>query len=289
MIVGGTNMKKIIVRKPKRDYTKLNLTYNFIFQQVMKNKYLAKIFLEKLLKIKIKKIVYLFDEMTQSANISSKDTRYDILVVDEKNRIYDIEMENRKSKSLTLRASYYLDMLGVTAINSGDSYTEVPYRTVIFVTNFDPFGYDRCLYCGDVHRCKDISNLVLEDHRRDIYLNLHGHNGWKELAPEIQDFILLAKDTTRETAQKLKTKFGRKLFEQVELVRNDGDRRRKCMGMQSDYREDMRKSENRGMNRGINNTLKIQKMYKEGATKQDISKKTGVSVRSISKIVEVLE
>ena len=90
----------------------LTLADNFMFCHTMKNEELCKELLEKLLHIKIERIVYPELEKELSAYYESKSVRLDVYVKDS-DKVYDIEMQNQPSNFLPLRTRYYQSMIDI--------------------------------------------------------------------------------------------------------------------------------------------------------------------------------
>ena len=79
----------------------------------------------------------------------SKSVRLDVYVEDEKNTVYNIEMQATSDKFLPLRIRYYHDMIDLNIIDKGELYSELKRSFVIFICTYDPFGKDRYIYTFD--------------------------------------------------------------------------------------------------------------------------------------------
>ena len=97
---------------PFKPIEELTLADNFMFCHTMKNEELCKELLEKLLHIKIERIVYPELEKELTAYYESKSVRLDVYVKDS-NKVYDIEMQNQPTNFLPLRTRYYQSMIDV--------------------------------------------------------------------------------------------------------------------------------------------------------------------------------
>lgn len=77
--------------KNKNNYNgdKLTISNDFIFSKVMKDEYICKSFIEKILNIKVGKIEYIKEEKTIDLNFSSKGIRLDVYLEDD-NKIFNI-------------------------------------------------------------------------------------------------------------------------------------------------------------------------------------------------------
>lgn len=72
----------------------LNLCDDFLFHEVMMDEHIAHKFLETVLDIEIKKIVYIENEKTIKGSYAGKSIRLDIYLEDDQNTVYNIEMQN---------------------------------------------------------------------------------------------------------------------------------------------------------------------------------------------------
>lgn len=101
----------------KKNYEELDMTDDFMFGKIMSNKELCRETLETLLEIPIEAVE--FPERQKSINITSKgkSVRLDVYVQDEKETVYDAEMQQGS--------------LSVPLIRSDKGYIGIPF--VIYV------------------------------------------------------------------------------------------------------------------------------------------------------------
>ena len=76
-----------------KEWEELTICDNFLFQKVMRNPRLCKRLIEKLLRIKVKRITYPAAEKTIEASPTQKGIRLDLYVETEDGTIIDIEMQ----------------------------------------------------------------------------------------------------------------------------------------------------------------------------------------------------
>ena len=84
--------------------------------------------LEEILNIKIRRIEYPERQKTIGVKYDSKSVRLDIYVEDDKNTVYDIEMQTSSDGHLPLRMRYYQDMIDLNIIDKGESQRAILYR-----------------------------------------------------------------------------------------------------------------------------------------------------------------
>ena len=104
-----------------------------------------------------------------------KGVRLDVYAKDEKNTLYNVEMQSVHKEVLEKRARYYHSQIDMELLFSGESYSMLPNTYVIFICDFDPFG--RKKYCYTFKQSCLESNVVnYEDGSRTIFLSTRGNN-----------------------------------------------------------------------------------------------------------------
>jgi len=155
-----------------KDWEDLTIRDNFLFLKVMSNEAICRLFLEKLLRIRIRELHFLQTEKTLEQGLSAKAIRLDIYVEDDAGRIFDIEMQttSRREDALGLRTRYYQSVLDQHALAKGEDYIKLREMYIIFICTFDPFkdGLARYTFRS---RCMENPHLDLEDRACRIFLN----------------------------------------------------------------------------------------------------------------------
>ncbi len=91
----------------------LTISDNFLFQKVMQDEEICKEFIENLLNIKIKKVVYTESEKMIAIKNKNKSVRLDVYVETDDGRIIDIEMQtSEKNQDFGKRTRYYAKVTG---------------------------------------------------------------------------------------------------------------------------------------------------------------------------------
>ena len=80
-------------------FANLTIQSDFIFKKVMSRKRICKHLLEELLQIEIADINYLEAEKTLEPEYTSRGIRLDIIVADDKNTHYNLEMQVKNKKN----------------------------------------------------------------------------------------------------------------------------------------------------------------------------------------------
>lgn len=139
----------------------------------------------ELLQVKVEQVV-----LNKSGN---RAIRLDAWAIDNKNRQFNMEMQNDTSADdVRKRARYYQGLLDTPILKSGKNtrYKELPGTTIIFITQEDIFGKDLAMYTF-TEQCEEVAGLHLEDGTTKIFLNMKSKNG----RPELVSLLQYMKDT----------------------------------------------------------------------------------------------
>ena len=153
-----------------KKFEKKTIKDNFIFSAVMQDPDKCKALLECILKIKIRKITYPEIEKQIKIAIQGKGVRLDVYVEDEKNTVYNIEMQTVDKKDLPLRIRYYQGMIDLNILKPGMDYTEAKQSYIIFICDYDEFGLGRHIYTFE-NVCQEVPTLKLNDGTIKMVLN----------------------------------------------------------------------------------------------------------------------
>ena len=179
----------------------LEFTDDFMFMAVMRNEDVCKELLERLLKIKIEKVEYPELQKEIRPYYESKGVRLDVYVKDS-NRIFDIEVQTYKDQNLAKRTRVYQSMIDADNLMRGQDYLELKESFVIFITTFDPFGYEMPVYTFK-NICKENKEITLQDETSKIFFNATAYK--KETDIAIRKFMsyLLNKEATDDFTRKI--------------------------------------------------------------------------------------
>lgn len=171
-----------------KPWEELTIRDDYMFKLVMKSRRICKKMLEGTLRIRIAKIRYLETEKSIAAPYRSKGIRLDVYVKDEKDTVYNIEMQIRRLEgdALFKRARYYQSMMDADLLAAGADYDELNKTIIIFICPFDPFGEGRYIYTFE-NLCMENKDLELRDGATKIFLNTKGTIG--DIADTIKAFL----------------------------------------------------------------------------------------------------
>ena len=163
----------------------LSFTDDFMFGTVMKNQFICKGVIERLLHIKVGKIEYPFLQKTIAPFYESKGIRLDVYVSDTE-RVFDIEIQTSIPPSLPKRTRYYQSLMDVDNLLRGQSYAELKESYVIFICTQDPFGKSLPVY-EFRNICTADGTLFLDDKSYKVFYNVGAYG--KEDEPELSALL----------------------------------------------------------------------------------------------------
>ena len=194
----------------------LDITDDFIFSRVMRNKKLCRTLLEMILKVKIGKIKFLTSHHAIRVEPNTKGIIMDVYLKDE-NRVINVEMQTSNQGDLARRARYYQAAADIDTTPKGSEYEDLKQNYVIFICTFDPFHKGKpfytfqnlCLEHGEPiylddgttkiflnTNSKDLGNLDLE--LRLFYDYVKGNNAQSDFTQELDSSISRLKEEKEE-------------------------------------------------------------------------------------------
>ena len=148
----------------------LDITDDFIFTRVMRNKRLCRTLLEMILKVKVGKIKFLTSHHAIQIDPNAKGIIMDVYLKDE-NKVINVEMQASNYGDLPRRARYYQAAADIDTTPKGSEYSDLKQNYVIFICTFDPFDKNFPRYTFQ-YTCQETDHqLKLEDGSLRIFLN----------------------------------------------------------------------------------------------------------------------
>ena len=163
----------------------LSFTDDFMFGTVMKNQFICKGVIERLLHIKVGKIEYPSLQKTITPFYESKGIRLDVYVSDPE-RVFDIEIQTSIPPFLPKRTRYYQSLMDVDNLLRGQSYADLKESYVIFICTQDPFGKDLPVYTFR-SVCGEDDSIFLDDKSYKVFYNVGAYG--KEDEPELSALL----------------------------------------------------------------------------------------------------
>ncbi len=272
------------MEKRTKVYEELELSDDFMFAKVMRNKELCKELLEIIMGIPIADITYPEEQKVINITMDARSVRLDVYAADDRHTVYDVEMQTRKKPHMPKRSRYYQSMIDLNLIEKGADYRELNPSFVIFICTFDPFGKNRCIYSFE-NRCLQDMKLSLGDGTGKIFLNAGGSGD--DVSEDLKAFLnyLSAKTVESDFVDRLDREVKRarknqkwrreymtlqmKMDEVFEEAREDGLREGRETGLTEGRAEGLREGKEAGLTEGkaegqCRMLILIQKMTEDG-------------------------
>ena len=102
----------------------LTFTDDFMFGEIMKNEEICKGIIERLLHIKVEKLALITLQETIAPYYETRGVRFDVYVKDS-DKVYDIEIQNKKFAEIEKRTRYYQSMIDMDLLAKGANFKEL--------------------------------------------------------------------------------------------------------------------------------------------------------------------
>ena len=163
----------------------LTFTDDFMFGEIMKNEEICKGVIERLLHIKVEKLELITLQETIAPYYETRGVRFDVYVKDS-DKVYDIEIQNKKFAEIEKRTRYYQSMIDMDLLAKGANFKELKESYVIFICKTDPFDLSEPCYktrtIFENHPEKEF-----DDKTHKVFYNASAYK--KENDPEIYAFL----------------------------------------------------------------------------------------------------
>lgn len=166
-------------------FSELTIKDDFMFGAVMMEEANCRGMLELVLPFQVETIEVRREESLKY-HPEFKGVRLDVSAKGETGKRYNIEMQTVRKAALGKRARYYSSQMDMDLLEKGVDYDALADTYVIFICDFDPFGYGRYIYSFET-LCKEESGLCAEDGRYIIFLSTKGTND-EEVSPDLAAF-----------------------------------------------------------------------------------------------------
>lgn len=165
----------------------LGISNDFLFGKVMQNPSLCKELLQRILPdLKIDHIEYPELQKTIKPDADAKSIRLDVYIKDNKNVVYNIEMQASDTKELPKRSRYYQSLIDLQLIDKGQTYRKLNRSFIIFICLEDIFKHGRHIYTFE-NLCKEDSSISMEDETTKIFLN--ADSKMDDISKELKAFL----------------------------------------------------------------------------------------------------
>ena len=216
-------------------WEELGISNDFLFGKVMQDTELCKELLQRILPhLDIERIEYPQLQKSISVDMDARSVRLDVYVKDDRETVYDIEMQVSNTRELPKRSRYYQGMIDLQLVDAGQYYKKLNKSYIIFICPFDLYGKGRHIYTFE-NICKEDHSITMGDEAVKIFLNAGGT--MNDVSSELKAFLDYV------AGQKPEDSYVEKLEEAVQEAKKNREWRHEYMTLL------MRDQENREIGR----------------------------------------
>ena len=223
-------------------WEELDITDDFIFTRVMRNKKLCRTLLEMILKVKIGRIKFLTSHHSLQIDPNAKGIIMDVYLRDE-NKVINVEMQTANHGDLAQRARYYQAAADIDTTPKGSKYRDLKQNYVIFICCFDPFNRGRPIYRFQ-NICLDDEPIFLNDGTQKLFLNTTCKDTGS-LDGELRLFYDYVRERTARTA------FTKELDNSISKLKQNQEERRMSLLYSSRMMESRQDGYEEGLHTGL--------------------------------------
>ena len=223
------------MQNERKKLEELNLLDDFLFNAMMTYPEMGERFTRKILKLLFNKEFRNLKVIAQKSygglNTDLRGARLDVYVesddsaeidASEDASIYDLEPDkNDKAKYIAAflqRIRFYHAIIDSRSLKSGEDFGKLKRVYVIFICNYDPFGYDRVKYTIR-NMCVEEPEMPYDDGAQTTVLYTKGTKG-DDISEELRQFLNYMENTTQTNAVNDTLKDIQKM---VDIVKRDGE------------------------------------------------------------------
>ena len=223
------------MQNERKKLEELNLLDDFLFNAMMTYPEMGEKFTRKILKLLFNKdfrnLKVIAQKSYRGLNTDLRGARLDVYVesddsaeidASEDVSIYDLEPDkNDKAKYIAAfpqRIRFYHAIIDSRSLKSGEDFGKLKRVYVIFICNYDPFGYDRVKYTIR-NMCVEEPEMPYDDGAQTTVLYTKGTKG-DDISEELRQFLNYMENTTQTNAVNDTLKDIQKM---VDIVKRDGE------------------------------------------------------------------
>lgn len=198
---------------------KLNLLDKFLFDEAMEDTETYQAVISILLEKEIELLEKPETEKEFRVSPELREVRMDVVGMDEKEKIYYTEMQQRNTGNLLRRSRYYQAHMDVSLLEPGNKdFNLLNDSCFIMIAPYDLFGKGLYRYTFE-GVCRECPELKLDDGAVRIFINTKGKNR-EDFSDEFLDFMEYIGKTTDETAERAASDRIKKIHERIRGVRS---------------------------------------------------------------------
>ena len=223
------------MQNERKKLEELNLLDDFLFNAMMTYPEMGEKFTRKILKLLFNKefrnLKVIAQKSYEGLNTDLRGARLDVYVesddsaeidASEDVSVYDLEPDkNDKAKYIAAfpqRIRFYHAIIDSRSLKSGEDFGKLKRVYVIFICNYDPFGYGRVKYTIR-NMCVEEPEMPYDDGAQTTVLYTKGTKG-DDISEELRQFLNYMENTTQTNAVNDTLKDIQKM---VDIVKRDGE------------------------------------------------------------------
>ena len=216
----------------RRKLEELNLLDDFLFHAMLAYPDTGEAFIRKLLETlfdrKFPHLKIRAQESFAGVNTDFRGARLDVYIEedgsaqingDEIPTVYDVEPDHKNAeiKAFPKRARFYHAMIDRRSLKAGEHFGKMKKVYVIFICDYDPFGYDRVLYTIK-NRCLEEPTMPYGDDAETWVLYTRGKKG--NISESLRQLLSYMENTNQNNAINEDL---RDIQQMVDQVKRDGE------------------------------------------------------------------
>ena len=218
-----------------------------MFQAVMHEPEICEEVVERLLHVKVEKVVYPELEKPIKPFYTSKGVRLDVYLKDD-NKIIDVEIQTYRQDAIGKRTRYYQSMIDIDSLMKGQDYTELLDSYVLFICTYDPFLKDKRngfgLPCYTFkNTCAENPDVSLDDKSIKVIYNAGAYEAVED--EKLRDFLHFVSTNIPE-----ENSFSQTISDTVEKLKEDDEFRSDYAAMNLHDRDIKKKAKEEGILEG---------------------------------------
>ena len=229
------------------EFRDLTISNNFMFAAVMEDTENCRGLLEMVLEFPIARI----EVSTEKSIIHHPkyhSVRLDVYAKGDDNTRYNVEMQVRNKGNLPKRSRYYHSQIDMDIIAKGTDYKELPDTYVIFICDFDPFGFGKYKYTFDMI-CTETGEM-LDDGARTIFLSTKWSDD-SEVPEGLRKFLMYVAADIKTSTEDFDDEYVRSLQKSVSRIKSDREMGERYMLLKELLSDERAEGITIGRNEGI--------------------------------------
>ncbi|MGP1594218.1 MAG: Rpn family recombination-promoting nuclease/putative transposase [Treponema sp.] len=226
----------------RKAFDDLTITDDYMFCMIMQDKSICTTVLNMVLSRSIGQITDITYQKTFDQLGNAKGIRLDVWVEDGNGSVYDVEMQTAHQQDLAKRLRYYQSVLDVSSLEKGGHYTDLPDSFILFFCPFDYMHKGLPIYTFKT-RCTEDGAIILPNGITQVLVNSAAAQ--KAQDPELKAFLNYMNGIMSDRP------FIRKIDNTVKALKEDEERRKNYMLLQSFEMDTRYYAKQEGIQQGI--------------------------------------